>query len=122
MNSLKLTNKYTWQEINAHETNCVCWPTFVSIIWDFAEVNKVGSYGDVIDLIRVSYLDLQAFAERREQLCEDHLLVPNGFITAPLDGSLPLGTHEGVSIENNHMCCDQSCGSGPYVIVDDTVV
>ncbi|TNN64464.1 hypothetical protein EYF80_025315 [Liparis tanakae] len=59
------------------------------------KVNKVGSYGDIIDLIRVSYLDLQAFAERREQLGEDQLLVPNGFITAPLDRRLPLGTHEG---------------------------
>lgn len=57
----------------------------------------MGSYGNVVDLIRVSYLDLHAFAEWREQLSEDDLLVPDWFIAALLDRSLPLETHEGVS-------------------------
>ena len=62
----------------------------------------MGSYGDVVDLIRVSYLDLQAFAERGEQLGEDHLLVPDGLITALLDRSLPLETHEGESLRKKN--------------------
>lgn len=45
----------------------------------------MGPYGNIIDLIRVSYLDLQPFAERREQLSEDDLLVPDWLITALLD-------------------------------------
>ena len=45
----------------------------------------MGSYGDVVDFIRVPYLDLHAFAERREQLGEDDLLVPDRFVAALLD-------------------------------------
>jgi len=52
----------------------------------------VGSYGNVIDLIRVSYLDLDPFAERRDQLCEDDLLIPDRFITALLDRCFSLET------------------------------
>lgn len=48
------------------------------------------SYGNVVDFVRVSYLDLDAFAERRKHLSEDHLLVPDGLITALLDRRLPL--------------------------------
>lgn len=74
----------------------VFWPTFVAIIWYFAQVNKVGSYGNVVDLIWVSYLDLDTFAEWREQLGEDNLLVPDRFIATLLDWSLPLETQDGV--------------------------
>lgn len=45
----------------------------------------MGSDGDVVDLVRVSDLDLDAFAEWWEKLCEDDLLVPNGLVTALLD-------------------------------------
>lgn len=60
-------------------------PTFIAIIRYLAQVNKVGSYGNIVDLIRVPYLDLQALAERREELSEDDLLVPDRFIAALLD-------------------------------------
>lgn len=68
------------------------WPTFVTIIGYFAQVNEVGSDCNVIDLIGVSYLDFQTFAERREQLSEDQLLVPDWFIAALLDWGLSLKT------------------------------
>lgn len=48
------------------------------------------SYGNVVDFVRVSYLDLDAFAERRKHLSEDHLLIPNRLITTLLDRRLPL--------------------------------
>lgn len=64
---------------------CVFSSTFVTIVRYLAQVNKVRSYGNVVDLIRVSYLDLHAFAERREQLGEDDLLVPDWFVAALLD-------------------------------------
>lgn len=50
----------------------------------------MGSYGDVVDLIRVSDLDLDAFAERGKELGEDHLFVPDRLIAAFLDSCLPL--------------------------------
>lgn len=42
----------------------------------------MGSDGDVVHLIRVTDLDLHPFAERREELGEDNLLVPDGFVAA----------------------------------------
>lgn len=53
----------------------------------------MGSDGDVIDFVRVSDLDLDALAERREELSEDDLLVPNGLVAALLDCCLPLKEH-----------------------------
>lgn len=50
----------------------------------------MGSDGDVVDFVRVSDLDLDALAERREELSEDDLLVPNGLVAALLDRCLPL--------------------------------
>lgn len=67
--------------------------TFVTIVWNFAQINEVGSDGDVIDFVRVSDLDLDALAERREELSEDDLLVPNGLVAALLDCCLPLKEH-----------------------------
>ena len=64
--------------------------TFVALVGDLAKVNEVGSDGDVVDLIRVSDLDLHAFAKRREHLSEDDLLIPDGLIAALLDGGLSL--------------------------------
>lgn len=54
----------------------------------------MGSNGNISDLIRVSYLDLQAFAKWREQLSEDDLLIPDWFITALLDWGFPLKTQK----------------------------
>lgn len=45
----------------------------------------MGSYGDVVDLVRVSDLDFDAFAEWREELGEDDLLIPDWFVAAFLD-------------------------------------
>lgn len=64
--------------------------TFIAVIWDLAQVNEVRSYGNIIDLIRVSYLDFYSFAKWREKLSEDDLLVPDWFIAALLNWSLPL--------------------------------
>ena len=69
------------------------WLTLVAVVRDFPQVNKMGSNGDIVDLVWVPYLDFDALAERREELGEDHLLVPDGFITAFLDRSLPLKWH-----------------------------
>lgn len=55
----------------------------------------MGSDGDVVDFVRVSDLDLDALAERREEFCEDDLLVPNGLVAAFLDRCLPLKKHNG---------------------------
>ena len=64
--------------------------TFVALVTDLAEVNEVGPYGNVVDLIRVTYLDLHAFAKWREHFGEDDLLVPDGLVAALLDCSLSL--------------------------------
>lgn len=56
----------------------------------------MGSYGNIIDFIWVPYLDLYPFAERREQLGEDDLLIPYWFITAFLDWSLSLEKGKGI--------------------------
>lgn len=69
-------------------------PTFVAIVRYFAQVDEVRSDGHVVDFVRVSDLDLDALAERREELREDDLLVPNGFVAALLDRRLPLKTHD----------------------------
>lgn len=66
------------------------WLTLVAIVWDFPQVDKMGSNSNIIDLVWVSYLDFDALAERREELGEDHLLVPDGFIAAFLDRRFPL--------------------------------
>lgn len=76
-------------------------PTFVAIVRYFAQVNEVGSDGHVVDFVRVSDLDLDALAERREELREDDLLVPNGFVAALLDCRLPLKTHDAFYPINN---------------------
>lgn len=55
----------------------------------------MGSDGDVVDFVRVSDLDLDALAERREELREDDLLVPNRFVAALLHRRLPLRTPDG---------------------------
>lgn len=65
----------------------------------------MSSYGNIIDLIRVPYLDLHAFAEWRKQLSEDDLLVPDRFITAFLDWSFPLETHKGVTLKSQLSFC-----------------
>lgn len=66
--------------------------TFVAVVGDLPQVDEVGSDGDVVDLVRVPYLDFDALAQRREELGENHLLVPDGFVTAFLDRSFPLRT------------------------------
>lgn len=68
-------------------------PTLVAVVGDFPQVDKVGSYGDIVDLVRIPYLDFDALAQWREELGEDHLLVPDGFITAFLDRRFALETH-----------------------------
>lgn len=88
---LKRQNAFTLPRMSS-------WPTFVTVIRYLAQVNKMSSYGNVVDLIRVSYLDLKAFAEWREELGEDDLLVPDRLITALLDRWLPLETHEGGTV------------------------
>lgn len=45
----------------------------------------MGSYGNIVDLIGVSDLDLDTFAKWREQLSEDDLLIPDGFVATLLD-------------------------------------
>lgn len=57
----------------------------------------MGSDGDVIDFVRVSDLDLHAFAEWREELREDDLLVPNGLVAALLNRCLPLKKQNGLT-------------------------
>ena len=56
--------------------------TFVSIVGNLAQVNEVGANGHVIDLIRVPDLHLHALAEWGEQVCEDHLLIPQWLVAA----------------------------------------
>lgn len=63
----------------------------------------MGSYGDVVDLIRVPYLDLHAFAEWREHLGEHDLLIPDGLIAALLDCGLALD-------RERQQGCTLSCG------------
>ena len=56
--------------------------TFVSIIGNLAQVNEVGADGHVIDLVRVPDLHLHALAEWGEQVCKDHLLIPQWLVAA----------------------------------------
>lgn len=73
-------------------------PTFVAVVGDFPQVDKVGSYGDIVDLVWIPYLDSDALAQWREELGEDHLLVPDGFRTAFLDRSFSLRTHRWIDL------------------------
>lgn len=50
--------------------------TFVSFVGDLPQVNEVSPNGHIINLVRVTDLDLDPLAERGEHLCEDNLLVP----------------------------------------------
>lgn len=75
----------------------------------------MGSNGDVVDFVRVSDLDLDALTERREELREDDLLVPNGLIAALLDGRLPLKKHSFTQQTNqrDQRLGDQGSDPGP---------
>lgn len=66
--------------------------TLVSVVGDLTQVNEVCSYGDIVNLVGVSNLDLDAFAEGREHLCEDDLLVPSGLVAALLNRGFSLQT------------------------------
>lgn len=76
----------------------------------------MSSDGDVVDFVRVSDLDLDALTERREELREDDLLIPNGLIAALLDRRLPLKKHSRFTqqtIQRDQRLGDQGSDPGP---------
>lgn len=66
--------------------------TFLAVIADRVEVQKVGADQRVVDRVHVLQLKLDALTQRREHLREDDLLVPHRCVATLLHWSAALET------------------------------
>lgn len=80
--------------------------TFVPIIGNIPEVQKVRSYCNVIHFIWVTELNLHAFAQWWKHLSENNLLIPDGLVAALLDWCFPLESQH-----KNPMWSSLICGT-----------